>query len=128
MTLAVILLSIWILIVFGSGCLINHLFGLTGIISLMSVSGVIVTILEAIFILIGVIVFLIYLWSCNVTLKLESKIDKAGKKLNKQVTNLKEQNREHIENLKDCKDKAVKNTKEWYNNSWFAIEDIDDDN
>lgn len=121
MTAAIVLLMMWSMLVLGTGSLINYLFGMTSIPIIINASGIVVLILEIIGILIGVIIFLIYVWSCKQTVKIErtvrniktktkNKIDKMGKEQNDRVN-------EHKENVKN-----------WYNDQWFAIEDTNDNN
>lgn len=116
MVMANILLSIWVVITLGTGCLLNYLAGLTGIEIIVSGSGIVVLILEIISILIGLAFWLLYRWSCGVTAYYGRKINKAKQNMKMKCSRTKN----NINNYKETKQKQMK---DWYDKQWFAVED-----
>lgn len=119
MTAAVVLLAMWSMLVLGTGSLINYLFGMTAIPIVISASGIVVLILEIIGILIGVIIFLIYVWSCKQTVKIERTVRNIKTKTKNKINKMEKE-------YNDCVNERKQNVKNWYNDQWFAIEDVDD--
>lgn len=120
MTVATVLFSIWTILVICAGTFMNYLAGLTGMSMIISASGIIVTILEIIMILIGLMFLLLYKWSCKKTYQMECFFNRKKKAAKRKYNNMKA-------NVSNYKEEQIDKAKLWYDKQWFALESIPDE-
>lgn len=120
MTVATVLFSIWTILIISAGTFMNYLAGLSGMSMVISASSIIVTVLEIIMILIGLMFLLLYKWSCKKTYQMECFFNRKKKAAKRRYSNIKK-------NVNNYKDDQIVKAKQWYDDQWFALENLQDE-
>ena len=131
---SIVLLASWWTILFFNGMGINHVAKLSNMDMVINGTATVVTVLQVIGVIISLIIFLIYLWSCKKSRQLETYMRKKKREIRKATNEAKVNLNSSLEstksNLNAAKqsinnsiNKSKADVKRWYDNQWWAIED-----
>lgn len=131
---SIVLLASWWTILFFSGMGINHVAKLSNMDMVINGTATVVTVLQVIGVIISLIIFLIYLWSCKKSKQLETYMRKKKREIRKATNEAKVNLNSSLENTKsnlnaakqsinDSINKSKADVKRWYDKQWWAIED-----
>lgn len=131
---SIVLLASWWTILFFSGMGINHVAKLSNMDMVINGTATVVTVLQVIGVIISLIIFLIYLWSCKKSRQLEAYMRKKKREIRKATNEAKVNLNSSLESTKsnlnaakqsinDSINKSKADVKRWYDKQWWAIED-----